>query len=161
MSGYLKRVRTIADFQFGRGTGQAMFPDGSEFLMSRTKRVRQITFNGVRIATVRARDGLLTLSMDGAARLHSFLMAPSSRVVVMADAVPFVRDGKTAFARHVIDVDPFIRASDEVLVVDEDDTLLATGQAALSAGEMLEFDRGAAIVVRSGAGQADKTGVVE
>ncbi|MCL7415529.1 MAG: pseudouridine synthase [ANME-2 cluster archaeon] len=161
MSGYLKRVRIIADFQFGRGAGKAIFPDGSEFLMSRTKRVRQITFNSERIATVRARDGLLTLSMDGAARLHSFLKAPSSRVVVMSDAVPFVREGKTAFARHVIEADPLIRASDEVLVVDEDDTLHATGQAALSAGEMLEFERGAAVVVRSGAGKADKTGAVE
>lgn len=152
MQDHLKRVRIIADFQFGRGAGKALFPDSSEFLLSRTKRVRQITCDGERIATVRARDGVLTLSMAGGARLHSFLKAPASRVVVMADAVPFVRDGKTAFARHVIEASPDIRASDEVLVVDEDDTLLATGQAVLSAAEMQEFKRGPAVDVRSGAG---------
>ena len=155
MPDHLKRVKIIADFQFGRGAGKALFPDGSEFLLSRTKRVRQITFSGVRIATVRARDGVLTLSMEGGARLHSFLTAPASRVVVMADAVPFVRDGKTAFARHVVEASPDVRASDEVLVVDEKDTLLATRQAVLSAIEMQEFERGAAVDVRSGAGKVD------
>ena len=153
MSNHLKRVRIIADFQFGHGAGKALFPDGSEFLLSRTKRVRQITYNGLRIATVRAKDGVLTLSMEGGARLHSFLTAPALRVVVMEDAVPFVRNGKTAFARHVVEASPDVRASDEVLVVDENDTLLATGQAVLSAIEMQEFERGAAVDVRNGAGQ--------
>ena len=47
-------------------------------------------------------------------------------------------------------MDRSIRANDEVLVVDEDDNLLATGKAILSAKEMLEFDRGMAVMVRQG-----------
>lgn len=150
MSSQLKRVRIIADFQFGKDIGEAMFPGGSEFLLSRTGRVRQITDNGVRIATVRASDGLLTLSIEGATRLHRFMKDPGMRVVVNSDAVPFVRSGKTAFARHVIDVDPLVRAMDEVLVTDEKDNLLATGQAVLCAIEMMDCKRGAAVMVRQG-----------
>ena len=156
ISNHLKRVRIIADFQFGRGTGEVLFPEGSEFMLSRTKRIRQITFERKRIATVHAKDGLLTLSMEGAQSIHSFLKAPRSRVVVNSDAAPFVLQGKNAFARHIIKADPGIRAMDEVLVVDEADKLLATGQAVLCEAEMKDFSRGAAVEVRSGADQ-DKT----
>ena len=38
----LSRVRMIADYQFGKGTGKELFPDGSTFQLSRTKRVRQV-----------------------------------------------------------------------------------------------------------------------
>jgi uncharacterized protein with predicted RNA binding PUA domain len=152
-SDQLKRVRIIADFQFGRGTGEILFPEGSEFILSRTKRIRQITFNQKRIATIRAKDGLLTLSMEGARRIHSYLPIPRLRVMVNSDAVPFVLQGKNAFARHVIKADPGIRAMDEVLVVDEADNLLATGQAVLCEAEMKDFARGAAVEVRSGAKQ--------
>lgn len=152
MSSNLKRVITIADFQFGRGAGRALFPDDSEFLMSRTNRIRQVSSNGTRIATVRARDGLLTLSMKGALSLHDFLELPGYRVTVHADAVPFVLKGKTLFAKHVIDVDPSIRAMDEVLLVDLENNLLVTGQALLCAAEMKDFNRGAAVAVRKSKG---------
>jgi uncharacterized protein with predicted RNA binding PUA domain len=144
----LKRVRIIADYQFGCGVGYALFPDGSEFLMSRTNRIRQIIHKGVRIATIRARDGFLTLGIEGAICLHRFLDAPRQRVVMHSNAVPFILKGKTAFAKHVVDVDPDVRAKDEVLITDEQDHLLATGQATLCAIEMKDFNRGAAVVVR-------------
>ena len=153
MSNHLKRVRIIGDFQFGRGAGRVLFPDGSEFLMSNTKRVRQILYNGVRIATVRASDGLLTLSIDGASCLHGFFKPPGQRVVVNEEAVPFVIRGKTAFCKHVVVVDPAVRTKDEVLVTDEKDNLLATGQAVLCADEMKDFKRGAAVMIRQGAGR--------
>jgi uncharacterized protein with predicted RNA binding PUA domain len=152
MSSNLKRVRTIADYQFGRGAGSTLFPDDSEFLMSRTNRIRQVIVNGTRIATVRARDGLLTLSIKGALHLHDFLELPAYRVMVHADAVPYVLKGKTLFAKHVIDVDPSIRAMDEVLLVDRENNLLVTGQALLCAAEMKDFNRGAAVAVRKGRG---------
>lgn len=147
---HLKRVRTIADYQFGRGAGEALFPDNVEFQFSSTKRIRQILHEGNRIATLRAHDGMLTLSIEGARKLHAFIEYPGLRVVVNRDAAPFVAKGKTAFARHVVAVDPGIRAGDEVLVVDEDDRLLATGKAMLSAIEMRSFKKGIAVDVRNG-----------
>jgi len=80
------------------------------------------------------------------------LALPAYRVTVHADAVPFVLKGKTLFAKHVIDVDPSIRAMDEVLLVDLENNLLITGQALLSAAEMKDFNRGAAVAVRKGKG---------
>lgn len=147
---HLKRVRTIADFQFGNGAGMAIFPDGVEFRLSNTRRVRQVVHKGDRLATLRAGDGLLTLGMEGARRLHGYLPFPEMRVVVNRDAAPFAAEGRNAFAKHVVSLDTLIRAGDEVLVVDEDDRLLGTGQALLSAREMLSFKKGVAVSMRQG-----------
>ncbi len=146
----LKRVRIIADYQFGAGAGNTLFPETVTFSLSRTGRVSQVVDEGKRVATLRSYDGLFTLSELGARRLHAHISSPRLRVVMNRDAAPFVEAGKTAFARHVIAVDPELRAHDEVLLVDENDVLLATGSALLSSAEMLAFTRGTAVKVRRG-----------
>ncbi|MGZ4933658.1 MAG: PUA domain-containing protein [Halobacteriota archaeon] len=146
----LKRVRIIADYQFGAGAGNMLFPETVTFTLSRTGRVSQVLDAGKRVATLRSYDGLFTLSELGARRLHAHTSSPRLRVVMNRDAAPFVEAGKTAFARHVMAVDPELRANDEVLLVDENDVLLATGSALLSPAEMLAFTRGTAVRVRHG-----------
>jgi uncharacterized protein with predicted RNA binding PUA domain len=143
-------VQIIADFQFGKGAGEALFPEGCEVILSRTGRVRQITLRGKRLATVRAKDGRFTLGIDGALRLLSALHPPAYRVVASGEVAEFIRQGKNTFAKHVNAADPAIRAGDEVMVVDGEDQLLATGSAVLSGGEMLLFNYGVAVKVRQG-----------
>lgn len=146
----LKKVRIIADFQFGKGCGNILFPDDITFLLSRTNRIRQVFKNGKRIVTVRAKDGMLTLSIDGATIIHKFLPQPSYRVEICDDAVPFVSAGKTVFAKHITNMDSELRAGEEVLVVDKNDILLATGQLLLSVDEALSIGYGPAVNVRCG-----------
>ncbi len=153
---HLNRVRIIADYQFGKGAGCALFPDNVEFQMSSTGRVRQILVEGKRMATVRAQDGVLTLGIAGAMRLHGYLTFPHNRVVVNRDAAPFVAKGKNAFSRHVVEADPDIRAGEEVMVVDEKDNFLATGKAILCALEMTAFKKGVAVEIRNGIKTGDK-----
>ncbi|HIH70362.1 PUA domain-containing protein [Methermicoccus shengliensis] len=148
----LRRARVIADYQFGKGAGRALFGDDVSIELSSSSRIRQIKEGTVRIATLRARDGLFTLSPLGGERLRRHFAPPAHRVVVDGEAAPFVRQGKTAFAKFVLSCSPLIRAGDEVLVVDEDDVLLATGRAVLSAREMLDANVGAAVHVRYGVG---------
>lgn len=140
----------MADYQFGKGCGEVLFPDDATFILSRTKRVRQILSGDSRIATVRAKDGVLTLSIEAASALHAYLPFPGQRVVICEDAVPFVSKGKTAFAKHVVELDPYLRAGEEVLVVNKQDELLATGQLLLSVSEVLAMDAGPAVDVRAG-----------
>nr|WP_300999314.1 PUA domain-containing protein [Methanoculleus sp.] len=148
----LRRIRTIADFQFGAGSGGAIFPDECTFQFSTTGRIRQVRIGKERLATVRAQDGRLTLGMAGAARLAAHLAPPAYRVAVQEDVAPFIADGKNAMAKHVVAADDGIRAGDEVLVVTTDDLLLATGGALLSGREMLAFNYGVAVKVRQGRG---------
>ncbi len=146
----LRQVRVMADYQFGKGCGNSLFPDDATFMLSRTKRVRQILSGKLRIATVRAKDGVLTLSIEAASAIHSHLPFPKQRVVICEDAVPFVSKGKTAFAKHVLELDHDLRSGEEVLVVDEQDKLLASGQLLLSVTEILAMDSGPAVDVRVG-----------
>lgn len=149
MENRLKSVRMIADYQFGKGAGKILFPDSCEFILSTKGRIRQV-LDGVRIATVKADSGWLTISIEGAKRLHSFFPFPKLRVVVMNEVSEFIKAGGNVFAKHVVNVDDSIRANDEVLVVDENDNLLATGKAVLCAKEMIEMKRGMAVSVRWG-----------
>lgn len=144
----LKRARIIADFQFGRGSGEALFHEDTKFKLSNTRRLRHLYSEGERIATVRARDGLLTLSMLGARRLYDHLPEPRLRVKVSEDAAPFVAKGGTVFAKHVIEVDPEIRAGEEVLITGPNGDLIATGKAVLAPSEMRELNRGSAVMNR-------------
>lgn len=143
-------IRMIADYQFGRGAGKVLFPETCRFIISSTGRVRQIMDNKERIATLKADSGWFTLSIEGAKRLHSFFPYPKLRVVVMDEVSEFIARGKSVFAKHVVDADRNIRANDEIIVVNTEDELLATGKAVLSAFEMLEMQRGMAVKVRQG-----------
>ena len=146
----LRRVQVIADYQFGRGVGPGLFPEGCEYIYSTTGRIRQVLYCGVRLATVRASDGRLTLGIEGAKRVHELLPAPGYRVVIREDVAEFVAKGKNTFAKHVIEADPVIRAGDDVLVVAGDDRLIACGAAVVSGTEMLAFNYGVAVRVRQG-----------
>jgi uncharacterized protein with predicted RNA binding PUA domain len=147
----LNRARIIADFQFGRSAGEAMFPNGTTFKLSKTRRLRYLYSGDERLATLRANDGLFTLSMLGAMRLHSFFAPPRLRVCVSEEAVPFVAKGGNVFAKHVLRVDPDIRAGEEVLVVDSEDQLVATGKTILAPEEMLQIKLGIAVQTRKAA----------
>ena len=144
----LKRARMIADYQFARGAGEALFPEGTTYSLSKTRRLRYLYWDKERVATVRAKDNLLTLSMIGAERLHRLLKSPRQRVTASDDAAAFIAKGGNLFARHVLAVDPEIRAGEEVLIVDPQDGLLATGTAILSPEEMLQIKRGLAVQTR-------------
>jgi uncharacterized protein with predicted RNA binding PUA domain len=147
----LKRARIIADYQFGRGAGEALFLDDTTYSLSKTRRLRYLYSGKERIVTVRASDNLLTLSMMGARRLHAWFESPHLRVVASEDAAPFVAKGGNLFAKHVLSVDPQIRAGEEVLVVDSLDQLLATGTALLAPEEMMQIKRGIAVAARKAA----------
>jgi len=143
----LKKVRRVADYQFGKGAGEAIFPDGAEFKRSRTGRVSQVLLDGDRLATLKT-DGRLTLSDKGGDRLHSRFEAPRMRVEFGDESVPYLRDGRNGFAKFVERVDNGVRARDEVLVTGPDDSFVTTGRAELSAEEMRDFETGVAVLVR-------------
>jgi len=130
--------------------GPGLFPEGCTFILSTTGRIRQVLFEGIRLATVRASDGRLTLGIDGAKRLQAVLPGPCYRVVIQDDVAEFVAQGKNVFAKHVVAADPQIRGGDEVLVVAGNDRLVACGAAVFSGAEMLAFNYGVAVKVRQG-----------
>jgi len=146
-----KRIKMIADYQFGAGAGEDLFNKEVTIVKSRkTGKIRHVYDDEELIATLRASDGVFVLAREGARRLHRFLPYPKNRVVVNADAEPFAREGKSIFAKFVINCDIDIHAKDEVLIVNEQDQLLAFGKSILNGKEIHDFKTGQAVKTRKG-----------
>ena len=151
MEDSLRRVRSTADYQFGRGVGVKLFPDNVEILYSRrTGRIRYVNLNGERLATLRPTDGLLSLSIVAAEFVVRNAESARCFVTVREDVAKFVAEGGDVFAAHVLAVDEEIRSKDEVVVIDERREVLAVGRALLSSSEMKAFKTGVAVKVRHG-----------
>jgi uncharacterized protein with predicted RNA binding PUA domain len=148
----LQKIRSIANYQFGRGVGERLFPDNVEVAFSkRTKRIRHIYLDGKRLATLRPTNGMFSLTIAGAKRILDGAKRPRLWVKVSKDAALFVAKGKSVFAKHVVDADREIRPREEVIVLDEKGVVLAVGKALLTGAEMKAFKHGVAVRVRWGA----------
>jgi len=145
------RIKYIADYQFGYGSGNALFSGNIQITKSRkTGKIRHVYDGESLIATLRASDGVFVLGMEGARRLHNYLEYPKNRVVVDSEAEPFALEGKSIFAKFVIDCDINIRANEEVLIVNQKDELLAFGKSLLNGHEIMAFEVGQAVKTRKG-----------
>jgi predicted RNA-binding protein (TIGR00451 family) len=147
----LLKIRSIADYQFGKGVGETLFPENVEIVYSRgTGRIRYVYIDGKRLVTLRPTDGLFSLSIEGARRIIDGVKPPRMWVKAQKEATPFVIKGRSVFARHVRDADDEIRPQEEVIVVNEEGEVLAVGKAILTGREMKVFKRGVAVKVRRG-----------
>ena len=147
----IKKVKAIADYQFGIGAGEALFKGNINIEKSKkTGKIRHIYDGKVLLVNMRASDSFLVLSKEGAKRLHNAMPYPKNRVVVNKDSEPFALERKSVFCKFVVDCDDDIRSNDEVLIVNEEDKLLAYGKALLGACEIKEFQTGQAIKTRKG-----------
>ena len=154
MDSSLNRIRSIADYQFGKGVGVKLFPINVKITYSkRTGRIRYVHLNCIRLATLRPTDGLLSISIYAARFLAKNKICRNCFVRVRQDISGFVSEGRDVFATHIISADEAIHAKDEVIVVDEKDCVLAVGRALLSSQEMLAFKTGVAVKVRHGSGK--------
>jgi len=149
----LRKLRGIANYQFGSHLGNVFFKGKVEITRSSsTGKIRLIFRDGKLISTLRARDGFLALTPDGAKVILTSMKKPPNLVVVRGDVVEFIRAGRNVFAKHVVSADSAIRPEDEAIVVDEKRELLAVGRAHLAGFEMTQFKRGVAVKTRRGVG---------
>ena len=147
----VRKLKAIADYQFGWGCGEALFKGNINVEKSKkTGKIRHIYDGKTLIVNMRASDSYLILSKEGARRLHASTDYPKNRVVVNKDSEPFALDGKSVFSKFVVECDENIRSNDEVLIVNEEDKLLAYGKSLLSAIEINNFQTGQAIKTRKG-----------
>ncbi len=147
----MARARATADMQFGPGAADVLLDGRVELVTSkRTGKLRNVMVDGEHVLSMRAHDGMYTLKLPGAMRLHAAWESPRLRVVVNEDAAPFAREGRSQFAQFVVEADPELRPGDEVLVVDGGDSLLAVGRTLMNRRELLSFGKGMALKVREG-----------
>ncbi len=133
--------------------GNLLFKGSIQITKSRkTNKIRLIFRDGKLVSTLRARDGFLALTTEGAAIILRSMRQPPNLVEIRGEVKEFISAGRNVFAKHVVRADPLIRPQDEVIVVDEKRELLAVGRAALSGSDMIQFKRGLAVRTRRGVG---------
>ena len=131
-------LRAIADYQFGE-TAKLLFSEEAGNLVVKGRFPKYQLFLGKKqLATLVPQYGMLALSIEGAE-----LMLKNGKYVVKID--DFVPRG-SILAPGVIQADPQIRPSDEVIVLGE--RALCVGRALMSGNEMIESSRGVAVDVR-------------
>lgn len=145
----LLKLRKIADFQFGKGIGDILFPENTVITFSRyTGRIKQARLNGGPIVTVSPKYGRILLTYSGAERLRNILPSGRFRVIVKQEVCEFVSHGSDVFSKHVVEADREIIPGEEVLVESESGELLGVGKAVLAGYEIDRYKRGVAVRVR-------------
>jgi len=147
----LQKIRSIADYQLGKGVGAHLFPENVRITCSkRTGRIRHIYLGEKLLATLRPKDGFFSLTVVGGKRMIELVKPMRLWVRIQREAVPFVAQGRSVFAKHVVNADGEIRPREEVVVIDDEDKVVAVGKAILTGEEMKAFERGVAVRVRRG-----------
>lgn len=141
-------IKGISVYQFG--SEAASLFDNASISYGRTGKVRHLYQDDTLLATLRPMDGLFVLTIEGGQTLHALLPFPQRRVIADEEAVPFIKEGKDLFSKFVVDMDRTLRAYEEVLIIDSDDTLLGVGKLLLSPEEVTVFKKGVAVQCRRG-----------
>ncbi len=149
MSWRLDELRGLANFQYGFGVGEILFPEKTEIKRSgKTGRTRYAFLGGKLLASVRTSDGRLVLTLEGAKEVAKSKKL-ASYVVVDEIGEKYCRQGRNLMAKYVVKAGDVL-AGDEVVVLNEKGEVVAIGKAVLSSEEMLIFDKGIAVKVRKG-----------
>ncbi|MGC9294845.1 MAG: tRNA guanosine(15) transglycosylase TgtA [Thermoplasmata archaeon] len=144
---YLKlKIDYIFKYQFGKGLFEIIPMENIELLRSKnTGKIRNVLTNGQIILSLRASDGLFSINLNSSRLLHDNFPYPSHRVVIDGEVTEFVKEGRNVFSKFIRDADDGIRPGDEVIIVDENDILIAYGRTLMNKKEMLEFKQGMSI----------------
>ena len=147
----LEKLRAIADYQFGYGTGAALFPDETEVEYSKkTGRPRHIFMGDTLLANYRPNDALFTLTIAGAERVIDGVEDFDHYVVVVDEVLEFLEQGKNLFSKHVKEVGDGVKPGQETIILDTDGKVAAVGKAILTKDEMAKFKTGVAVKTRRG-----------
>lgn len=154
----LRKLISIANYQFGPGVGDLLFNPKTKIASSKkTRRIRHIYHGRQLIATLRPTDGLLALTLQAASMLLAKLKYPPNLVTVQNDVSEYITKGGDIFAKHIVSAPERLHPAEEVIAIDEDGHLLGVGSALQSGNDMKYFKRGVAIKIRRGTNSRNKT----
>ena len=133
----LKKLRSIACYQFNTEDASALIPDGSRVMGRFSKRIIQ---DGEQIATFHYETGLYSLNLKG-----GFIVKES--INKNSVEIDFDLKTNTIFAPGVVNADSDIIPRDVVVIL-KNDEVVAVGKAVLSGEEMKNAIKGVAVRIR-------------
>ena len=149
----LRKVKAISDYQFGQSITDILFENENEinFKFSKnTGKIKHVYDKDKLILNLRPTNGFFTLSLFSAVKIIKSIPPLKLRAIVMNEISEFIRKGRNVFCKHVIDIDDSLRPSDEIIVVNQENEILAIGKLVIPVPYVRSFKTGIAIKVRKG-----------
>ncbi|MHA1533104.1 MAG: PUA domain-containing protein [Promethearchaeota archaeon] len=153
----LRKVKAICDYQFGQAITDILFEDESEihfFFFLYTGKRKHIYQDNNLLLNLRPTNGFFTLSLFSAGRIIDNTPSPKIRAVILSEVSEFIRKGRNVFCKHVVDIDSSLRPNDEVIVVNQNNDLLAIGKLVIPVPYIRSFQTGIALKIRRGIGKS-------
>jgi predicted RNA-binding protein (TIGR00451 family) len=149
----LRKVKAISDYQFGKEITDVLFENekGIYFKFSKnTGKIKHVYDKDRVILNFRPANGFFTLSIYSAKKIIDLIPPPKLRAIVMSEITDFIKIGRNVFCKHIINIDENLRPNDEIIVVNQEDEILAIGKLMLPVPYVRSFKTGVAIKVRKG-----------
>ena len=149
----LRQTKAISDYQFNPDITNILFGDHDDIRIERSKntnKIRHVYDKEELLLSLRPTNGFFTLSLHSAKKIIDNTKPPILRVIVQTEISEFIKKGRNVFCKHVIDIDLNLRPMDEIIVVDQNDELLAIGRLKIPAHYVTFFNSGIAVNVRKG-----------
>ncbi len=150
-----RQIGRLLEWRYGAETAGRLAPGLSGVRSRRSGRLKTIVHEGSPMFVL-GTDGVPRPTFRGGRLVAAAAPLGRERVVVAADAVPFVRGGRSLFARFAISADPSLVPGATALLVDEGDELLGVGRMLLAPHELATADRGVAVHVTAHAGGPER-----
>ena len=133
-----RTIKAVADYQFGAGAGEELFPDIAT--QGRYPQLRADDADGEQLAALAQQYGVLSLTTAGARR-----WVESDVATKTVEIEPFVPHG-SVLAPGIVEASDDIRVGDEVVVQGE--AAFGVGRAQMHGTEMNSSTRGIAVQMR-------------
>jgi len=142
------------DALFGTGTYDILTAHHTTFDFSfeyskRTGRIKNFSIKNRLVATLRI-DGGLAITIFGAKEFLKSQQFKQNCVVPTEKVIPFVREGRSLFCKHVEWCGSNVKAGSDVAIVDSVDNVVAVGRALVGYNHMKNYQKGVAVKVREG-----------
>jgi 7-cyano-7-deazaguanine tRNA-ribosyltransferase len=148
-----RHAQAVLRWAYGREAGVLVEQGLVGQRSRRTGRLRSLWWSGAPAFAI-GNDGIPRPGWLGGQLLHQRVPPPRNRVTVIDDAKEFVANGRSLFARFARSADASLQPGSSVLLVDEQDQLLAVGRLVLAPHEFASFGRGVAARVTAHAREA-------
>ncbi len=143
---HLLKLRHTIDALFGKGVSKQLPKKIDVTFSKKTGRIRSVYHEEKLLCTLRI-DGGLAISPYFAQLLLKSKKFKDNCLVVNDDAAPFVEEGRSVFAKHVVWCGKNVQIASDTPILFKN-RVIAVGKAVLSSEMIKDFERGVAVKVR-------------
>jgi predicted RNA-binding protein (TIGR00451 family) len=150
----MRKLRGISDYQFGPEITEVLFSEVDTIRFERSKntgKIKYVYYDDILILSLRPTNGFFSISLTAGEKIIKSINPPKMRAIVLNEISPFIKEGRNVFCKHIVEIDENLRPKDEIIVVNQNDDILAVGKLEVPVPYVKTFTRGVGIKVRKGA----------